>query len=53
MTIVPLILAFILYMWITITYAIKKDWPMFLVFICYSGSQIGFILSEIFKKSLE
>jgi len=46
MTTLPLILAFILYTWIAISYAIKKEWPMFFIFMCYAGSQIGFIWLE-------
>jgi hypothetical protein len=49
MTIFPLVLAFILYTWIAITYGIKKDWPMLFIFLCYAGSQIGFIWIEKLK----
>lgn len=50
MTILPLVLAFILYSWITVGYALKKDWPMFFIFACYAGSQIGFIWHDLIKK---
>lgn len=49
MTIIPLILAFLLYVWITISYIIKKDWPMCFVFACYAGSQIGFIWQDLIR----
>lgn len=52
MTIIPLTLAFLLYVWITISYMIKKDWPMFFVFACYAGSQIGFIWQDLTRYTL-
>jgi hypothetical protein len=51
-TVIPIILAVILYVWIAIGQAARKDWPMCLVWTAYSLSQIGFLLHEIYKKDL-
>lgn len=50
-TVIPIILAFILYVWISAGQAMRKDWPMMVVWGAYALSQVGFLLHEIYKDT--
>jgi len=41
---IPLTIAIILHVWIAAGFAVKKDWPMVVVFIGYSIASLGMIL---------
>jgi UDP-N-acetylmuramyl pentapeptide phosphotransferase/UDP-N-acetylglucosamine-1-phosphate transferase len=47
-----IILAFILYVVIAIGNFRQKDYPHFLIWLCYAGSQLGFLWWELVKEEM-
>jgi hypothetical protein len=42
---IPLALALVLYIWVAATRALAGDWPGVLIWTCYAGANLGFILT--------